>query len=550
MSISELSNSGLANETGNGISNVLEMSGVDSNTIVIDTTVGNEPVESTPIIIDTTIPVEGTVSPTVERVEVDLASLPREEVERPGITVKRNIEEEILGAGGEFEQYLKEKEAERIKMFEEIDRHNEMVAMELNEDVPEEITDEIVEMSKEKLANKEVEDIMVDENVYDEEEEDTYIPTKVNPKSFDVSYKDFEEEDEVVIEDDSTDDVLSDEDNLKQLANSITEKIAPVSKKLDISTFSISNKPITANNALNNINKNAAEWVLLSTGSTISMSEFGGIEIQELFNASNNNNGLSDYTNKMKMFKIIWDHIVSEKPKTVDAFVKAVSFTDYDNLFMAMYIANFAGSNYIPVDCTGCHKAFLTDNIEIKDMYKYTDKKYNKLVEETLNKHNTAISDSYISEAVPISNTVAIGFKIPSIYNIFIESSLVEKEFVQRYSSTLQIISAIDTIYSIDMENKKLIPIDYQIVPTNLSKTYKNKIAAYSKILKSLSTDETNNMALFISKIFEDHQYISYNIPEVTCPHCGKVIPPVDISAEQLLFMRHQLTSLASTTKN
>ena len=581
MSISELNNTGYSNETGGGVANVMEIptilpadEEVTTSTVRIDTTASKEvnsivsesEISTTSSVdLSSPIPIQSDAVIPSQRVQVDLSTLPKQEVERPGITVMKDIESEIFG-GEDFANMLAAKAAERKAIDDAVDRHNEEVAMLLNEDVPEEITDEIVAASAEKLANIVYEEISEDDNYEDymdemekELDEEDSSPAILNvgtttsklnyetPKSS-VVYKDMGEYEEV-------DTIIAEEENdnteeiFKTFQTSITEKMTPVSKRLDIKGFTISKKNVTAANALNNIKKKSAEWLLFSSGAHISVSEFGGIEIQDM--ADIKNQGMSDYTSQLKLFKIILDHIIGDnKPLTVESFVKSVSFFDYDHLFMSIYIANFAGNNYLPYDCPACSNAFVSDDIPIKDMYKFNKEEYRDRFEAILGKNLNEISDLYKSEIIPISDKIAISFKNPSIYDIVIEPLILEKEFSSKYRNSIYLLTHIDAMYSIDAVNQQLIPIDYPKTPTNVGKTLKSKIITYSKILKALSVDESGIIKAYITDIDKDVSPITYHLPEVICPKCGEVIKASEVTAENLLFMRHQLTALASITRN
>ena len=89
------------------------------------------------------------------RTVADLSSLPQKEDTHEGIIIKESIEDEVFGEGGVFEEYLEEARKEREEMDAAIDAHNEMVAAELGEEVPDEITDEDVIRSTEAINNKE-----------------------------------------------------------------------------------------------------------------------------------------------------------------------------------------------------------------------------------------------------------------------------------------------------------------------------------------------------------------------------------------------------------
>ena len=127
------------------------------------------------------------------RTIADLSQLPKEEKEPKGVILKTTVEDELLGEGSVFEDYIAKKQKEREELDAAIDAHNEMVAAKLGEEVPEEITDEDVVRSTEALNEQENPTDEFDNEVEDpsdyvdplekelEEEEDNTI-SYVKPK--------------------------------------------------------------------------------------------------------------------------------------------------------------------------------------------------------------------------------------------------------------------------------------------------------------------------------------------------------------------------------
>ena len=78
-------------------------------------------------------------------------------------------------------------------------------------------------------------------------------------------------------------------------------------------------------------------------------------------------------------------------------------------------------------------------------------------------------------------------------------------------------------------------------------KNIKSKISTYSKILKTLNADQFYQFNAYIKAIQEKHDEITYVLPKTTCTKCQKEIAESEMSAESLLFTRHQLTGIANS---
>lgn len=363
-----------------------------------------------------------------------------------------------------------------------------------------------------------------------------------------------------ILDSDDLDDLEIDEDKELQakanarydkLKSAIKEKISPITNTFDISTFTISSAPISVNSTLENVNINekVIDWVLMSSCLPISMRSYTGSEIDFILNNGNQNriHSLRDQWN------MIYDHIVDpNKPKTFEQWARSISFLDLDHIWFAIYIACFGGINYLPYTCNNdnCDEVILTDDTPIMNMAKFKDdeakKKFQKIynMEDYGDITNTSL---YTSEVVQVSDNYAFSFKEPSLYNMVFENAELDDEFLRKFDSKLlNIIVYIDNIYYIDRVNKRLQPISIKKFPNNISKSTKAKIIQFSKVIKTLTSDQYEILLSYINKINETETELTYVLPEVTCPKCGTIIEEQTYGGRDLVFTRHQLATMAT----
>lgn len=352
------------------------------------------------------------------------------------------------------------------------------------------------------------------------------------------------DEDEDKDEDESS---RSDDNNEKveALKALITEKIHPIAKKLDLKHFAISKKPaVSASSMLATQSAAVAKWPLPATGVVIQVREISGPNL-ELIRSSMERRP-ADIRGALK---IIFDHIVSPKPESFEVWMKTTAYTDFDHLFMAIYIASFSDANYLPIDCASksCGKAYLTDNIPIMEMVKFKDDESEKKFWDLYNTEPTQSSGMYTTEIVPISGEVAAAFKEPSLYDVLIEPNYYNQKFMDDYSMTLNLAPYIDNFYTIDIEHQELHEVMYKKYDNNDAKTARSRIRTWNKYMNMFSADEHAIIEAFTNKINTRIDWFTYRIPETTCPNCGHVTPATDNqNASALVFLRNRLAVLAT----
>ena len=356
---------------------------------------------------------------------------------------------------------------------------------------------------------------------------------------------DLDEEDDDEFDDE--DDELS-EQEIADLREAIKDKL-----KLDIPVNTSGEAKISANKtiSLNDVlsmqtsNANVIDYPLMSAGRCVSMREFSGTEIESLNQGAS---GRNRFNTLKTIYHTLYDHIVDNNKPEFDKWLKVTSFMDIEHLYMAAYKASFNGANYIPFNCTNdkCNHVFLSDNIEIEDMIKFKDdaakKKFYDILEnsDTISKEDAYL---YKTKIVPVSPTIAIGFREPSIYNTIFENSVLDQNFINKYTRLLTMMVYIDNIYVI--QNGEYIPVRCRVDRHSLAKTAKIRIVTYSKIIRTLPSDSYNNILAEIAKINDLGDEVKYQLPEITCPKCGQTIEATEQTPTQLLFSRHQLNLLS-----
>ena len=426
-----------------------------------------------------------------------------------------------------------------------IDKNSLPDADEAAEETSSEYNDEDTDDDDEEELNSPAPDAVIGKIDYESEEVET--PDIDVEEQEDNFVTDIEEE-----EDDSTTEVGDVDDNevLKHLQKLATEKLKPVSKKLDISSFTVLKKPATNINPIfQAASARVIKWVLPAQGSIVLMKEFSGAEIEKMREYSENSRSVDSLNRR---FHMIYDHIVSPKPATFEQWMKTTPYEDVDHYFFAVYIASFKDANYLPVDCANnkCNETFITEDINIMDMVKFENNEAkNKFVKLYQSEATPAGKGVYCTETVPITNTVAIAFRQPSIYNL-IEIASLDERSRNTYSHILDYIPYIDTMYAIDTEQQTLTPINYKVFPDNAQRTIRSKIKKYESIFSLMSVDEFGPIKAYVRAITEKTTGMSYVYPAVECPKCHTLTTEHPASAEQLVFTRYQLGSLVTTSLN
>ena len=337
---------------------------------------------------------------------------------------------------------------------------------------------------------------------------------------------------------------------LKQLQDMATERLKPTSKKLDISSFTVVKKPVTNVMPFFKPNKaKVAKWVLPTQKATIFMKEFSGSELEKLREYSEDRNSV-DALNRR--FHMIYDHIASARPSSFEQWLKVTPYRDVDHYFFAIYIASFNGANFLPEDCinTRCKKTFLTDDIKIMDMVKFENSKAKEEFSKLYKSEASPVSNGlFVSEVVPLSESVAIGFREPSIYNVF-ELASLDDATRRKYSSIIDYIPYIDELYVINQETHELIPVGYKKYTNNAVKTVQSKLQKYEKIFNTLSVDEFGPVKAYVRDIIAMNPGMYYVYPAVECPQCHTMTKEQRTSAEELVFTRYQLGALTNTSLN
>lgn len=336
----------------------------------------------------------------------------------------------------------------------------------------------------------------------------------------------------------------------------INQNFSPVSNKLDLNGFTIAKKPINAAQVVNDIKTKAiecADGVLFSEKRAVRMSSYSAMEIQSL-DTRRVTEGIVTYNSYIdNKLRLIYKHIIdANKPKSFEAWAMITPNSLVDDYMFTAYKATFGTSNIVTYNCSNdeCNNVFM-ENVPVHSMIKF---KTDEIKAEYMNILNHGVTDSsktdYKVTLYQASDEYVFGLKVPSIYNTYIEPTLVDQKFSKKYEDLILLLTYIDSMYKIDLVSKQLIPIDTKPVKTDNTLTYKRRIKTFATILRSLTSDQIQALSVETDKydngtLDEETEKlirdVSYVFPERVCPKCGKKIDEVEVNPDNMLFIRHQL---------
>lgn len=337
--------------------------------------------------------------------------------------------------------------------------------------------------------------------------------------------------------------VRTDEEILEDMKSAVKANIK-VMKRLDLSNFTIDDTPISASQVAGFSIKdvNTADHVLPNAGKGISVR---GVNGPELFSMNPQNSTKNRINTFRQIYGIIYRHITSPKPNTFDEWLKVTRFSDIDHIYAAIHKATFAGSNYVHYECPECHHIWLQDYDFDTDMIKYASEEAKTRIRKIFESGDFSIA-GYEIELHQISDQYVVGLKDPSIWNMVMETASLSEEFLEKYEDLLDTMSFIDSIYMIDEESMKLKPIDFGYDKSNPAKSTAKKITILSDIIQTLPSDNYFELRTRIAELFQTSEDMTYQIPATECPKCGAKIEAEDVTAQQILFRRHQTGAIAA----
>lgn len=343
------------------------------------------------------------------------------------------------------------------------------------------------------------------------------------------------------------------EEIMNSLREEVNKNFKPIHNAINLDNFKIGNKKVSASKVINEINHTAiecADGVLYEEGKCVRMSALSALEIEKLDpNRRSNSNRNQIMIDRIRM---IYDHIIDdEKPNSFILWTKQTGISSINDYFFTLYNATFGRSNIVTYTCNKCDNVFMQTK-NINDMIKFRNDDVKNKYYEILHTGIRKLDDPKI-ELFQISDNYVAALRKPTLYEIFMEPSYINKEFSDKYEDLLLLISYISDIYQIDRVNGELLKIDTKPMATDKTLTTKRKIKIYSTILKTLTSDQITALSLktndFDDGVTDDDgntiPNISYQYPSTECPKCGNKIDAIDERPDSMVFTRHQLGLLS-----
>lgn len=390
--------------------------------------------------------------------------------------------------------------------------------------------------------------IKEDENIKAGVEAVTNVNTETVPENMEIEdlLKELDDDDDVFSEDDDNDvDIEEDEENekkmLKEMQTQVEDIIKPFNNIIDLKSFTISTKAKSVSKVLQNVEPGpTATWVLLDSGVPFTCTALGAVEIENLDpNKTNSQNGRIDALKQM--YGTLFRHYTSpNKPEYLEQWVKTISYSDHDNLIFGYYKATFGNCNLVTYACEKCKDVKIKE-VPIEDCIKYKDDETKKEVQKILKYGDPSHKSEIKAKLIQVSDKLAVSIKSPSIYNIVFEFGVLEAEFTRKFADVLGTVGYIEDFYEIDVANQELVQIRVKEDPDNITKSVKRRIRSKVEILKTLTPDQYQILTAEIAKLSMNAERISYCQPKYVCEKCGNPIEETEMTAQEMLFMRHQL---------
>ena len=370
------------------------------------------------------------------------------------------------------------------------------------------------------------------------------------------------------LNDDADDDEIStdsdiDDESVEELRERLKSNIGDTIKASnntdDLSTYTISKKPIASLTLLDNLiidskKYKTADWILHKTGISITMKEGFGPELDNLRKSMQNSN---DLNSTIRVLRFMYDHIVDANKPKFEVWAKCIAFEDLEDLYAAFYKACFGDTNLIAVSCdnedtennkpnTGCGKVSIV-NFNFDDMVKYENEEDKEAAREIFSHDTTTYKEFKKTTMIKASDNIAITYTEPTLFNTLVQFAGISSNITDKYGDLLETMAYIDGFFYIDSNNKSLVPITYKVYPNNFNKTIISKLKAYSKVLKSLNSDQYMLLTSKLNSLVSESK-VKYVIPEWTCPECGTVVPERPIpSMLGMVFDRRQLAPIMNS---
>lgn len=332
----------------------------------------------------------------------------------------------------------------------------------------------------------------------------------------------------------------SQEDAAHRLGNEVRVRTLPYKNKINLSDFEVddNNKVINIEDHLSISNLSTADWVLPNANRVGIFSALSGPEMLAL---NPNRSGQNRVNTMRKIYNIIYQHIVSEKPASFDEWLKTTRFNDLDHYYFGVFKATFTGSNFMNYNCDNCGHTFIHD-LSFDDYVRYTDDETKEKMTALLRSGDTSIAP-YDIHRCQIDDNYVMDLRNPSIQDTILDVAGLSEQFVSKYEDLMDVLVYIDNVYKINYDTHKLELIDLKVDHNNHTKTVARRISILNKILNRISTDAYYELRRNMVINFPNMNSISFQIPACKCEKCGAMIPARTdgIEAQTLLFMRHQL---------
>ena len=242
--------------------------------------------------------------------------------------------------------------------------------------------------------------------------------------------------------------------------------------------------------------------------------------------------------------RVIYNAIKNDNKPSYQTWLNVTPWSEALAILNGLYYPTYKDANFFPMSCTntGCNNAFLTDDINIQEMFDFDTEDDRKMFYDTLRTHDLDISTGIKTNLYPITENLVAEISNPSIFSVYFEPHIIGEKATRKYSNDLNVLQIVKAFYSYSPKDGELHQIIYKEEAGNTAKTTRYKYNTHFQVISSLSPDKRNYLKAIVKDAVKSNETVKFKIPEQTCPKCGTVIPASTRSGIELLLEHHQLT--------
>lgn len=310
---------------------------------------------------------------------------------------------------------------------------------------------------------------------------------------------------------------------------------------VDLSSIDISNDSVDNINTVMSMMENKPVMQVINCQSAYAayMTALNNSELRSLDDSE-----VDSITYRKRLAKLLHKHMNDTSIGKFDfpTFERITSYFDLETLIYGVYCKTYPYDNKYTIprcpgkDCGQEYQTIINNNtlVETRKKNEVFDR-INDILQSVKNP-NDVVKASLLSKTKRVivpEKKIIFDIRIPSIYNYLEETMVhIDKTMADENPAAVGTSIFVKTMYVPDLlKYQKEGKLSY--IPVNDRKLIINTLI-------NLSLKDSTELTNAIDEIGEKYK-VTYSLKDVTCPHCGHVIPEIPLSMEEMLFLTFRL---------